>query len=536
MIRSLFISLCCAGLAFWSSFLARRHFFNDTSAVSNTSIKLPGAVSGKNHNENLANSAAWTAALQENDPILRMENLKSLLGEMKSGDFRSLAEQSIDDADVLSMIMRQWAKQSPRDAVEWSLRAMKSATVGEEVLGQVISIWAQNDSAAVIGWLHDPAHQSLRWQLTPLLVTAVFARDPAAALALAEQFPNDWTLPPTAEPWMKEHPAHVARALAKLPQSNWQNRQLWERVAAAWAEKDPAAAIAFAPKLDPYLRHELTNQSLAAWAKQDPAAAAAYYAKLPRGEADANGLAKSWAQKDPNAAIQWALLRHPFESGNLIGAILGAAGEKDISQACNLLTQIDDGPLRDNAAAGLMQTWAKQDPKAALTWASQQPAGPTRTAAVSQALNTWREKDLTAAAEFALAAPAGTVPPHAYTDIMYRLRQDPAAAYTWLNKLPDNMAEHTAKAFVQFARSESDVNAMRALPDGKYKNQLVNDATRNYFQAYPDQALTWALASSDASLRQSARQAVEAVEPTAAPTFFNGITADKKAVLLERLK
>ena len=275
--------------------------------------------------------------------------------------------------------------------------------------------------------------------------------------------------------------------------------------------------------------------SFQVWAEKDPAAAAAYFRSLPPGELKASGIVKAWAAKDPEAALRWAGQANTFERADLIGTAVASVAGSDVGMAAALISQMEDGVLRDTATASLTTAWVAKDPTAALSWAAALPAGPARDKALADSSSIWAGSDSAAAAAWAAKAPEGSLPLKAYSAIMGVVRRDPAAAYAWINELPEGPAGHAIKNMFSFPR-ESQVDAVLALTEGKNKARIVEQASTKFFQTGPDQALAWALSLPDVKQRQQMRQFVEAIEPTDQPSFWNQMTLEKKAELLQRLK
>ena len=83
---------------------------------------------------------------------------------------------------------------------------------------------------------------------------------------------------------------------------------------------------------------------------------------------------------------------------------------------------------------------------------------------------------------------------------------------------------------------EPEATGALALPEGKYKARVVAQASTKFFQSGPDQALAWALSLPDAGQRRQMREIVEKMEPAEQSSTWNGMTKEKKAEILGRLK
>ena len=518
-------------LAFGMSHAWRRSTVAEQRAVP---VPQPGHATERK----AADSAEWALALAGRDPVKRLESITTFLAKVPASGWRKLAQEHADDPDALALILRQAAQSDPRAAAGWVLAQVRDGRVPLSSIGPVMEVWAERDPAAMAAWLKEPAHGMARYSQLEKLTNVLFSRDPAAALALARDFPVEWKLPEAAKTWIKADPEAATKACAALGTGKYNEIDATSEALAVWTEKDPLAAVGWAAAeagKDNVAGRILLAKSLEAWAARDPGAAAAYFTTLPPGSVPAVGLVKAWAAKDPESALRWAEQADVPKRAELIGAAVKAVAEADIGKASTLVSGMADGTLRDKATASLTMAWAAKDPLAALTWASSLPGGPARNNSIADAASAWAGKDVAAAAEWARSAPAGSLPPTAYNRIMWVLGRDVSAAYAWVNELPEGPAEHVVDTMFSLPR-EPEVNAALALPEGKYKARMVEKVSSNFFVRSPDQALAWALALPEAGQRAQMRGVVEGMEPVEQFSSWNGMTKEKKAEILERLK
>lgn len=389
-------------------------------------------------------TADWAVAITERNPAKRLETLTKLLREIPAGDLRKLAQDQVDDPDALALILRQGAESDPRAVAGWVLQQVRDGRVPITTIGPVIDVWAERDPAALTAWFKEPAHATVRNSQLVKLTGVLFLRDPAAALALAHDFPLQWRLPEQAKGWIKADPEAATKLLNSLPFGRYNANAAVGEALPQWAEKDPKAAAEWSVsqgKENEGAGQYFLEKSLETWVSRDPKAAAAFIAKLPPGSAPAEGMVKAWAANDPTAAIQWIEQSPSLKKGELIGAAIMAVADSDVKRAAELVSGMADTHLRDKATAGLTRAWALKDPLAALTWAAALPNGPARNNSLVDAASTWAGKDVNAAAEWAKAAPEGSLPPTAYNQIIWHLGRDIPAAYQWLNELPEGTVE-----------------------------------------------------------------------------------------------
>ncbi len=118
-----------------------------------------------------------------------------------------------------------------------------------------------------------------------------------------------------------------------------------------WAEVDPTAAMAFSNTMGfggAFVRPTI----LQSWASVDPANAAKYYAENPRefarmgmmgggrgpmgGQGPASIIASEWARQDPAAALAWASTL-TTEKGQAMNAVVGEVAKTDPKKAAEML-------------------------------------------------------------------------------------------------------------------------------------------------------------------------------------------------------
>lgn len=140
-----------------------------------------------------------------------------------------------------------------------------------------------------------------------------------------------------------------ARKLENLPMN--------ERIMASfllfgrWGESDPTAAMSFAGTMG-FTGMFVRPTILQSWASVDPANAAKYYASNPRefsmmgmmgggrgpmgGQAGASIIASEWAKQDPTAALAWASSL-TTEKSQAMNAVVGELAKTDPKKAADML-------------------------------------------------------------------------------------------------------------------------------------------------------------------------------------------------------
>jgi hypothetical protein len=161
------------------------------------------------------------------------------------------------------------------------------------------------------------------------------------------------------------------------------------------AEKEPAAAMAYAESLEPGARGSTMISVAQVWAQHDPRSALAWAEKLRHGPIKSSTLAAvvgSLALEDPIAAFEIAqrpeLTKVEWDAGNLFHAW----ASRDPTTAMEQASSLADPIRRSQACSGLAAGWAESDPQSAFRWALS--AGPRdRNNLVRAVMEQWAASD-----------------------------------------------------------------------------------------------------------------------------------------------
>ena len=214
-----------------------------------------------------------------------------------------------------------------------------------------------------------------------------------------------------------------------------------------WAEVDPTAAMAFSNTMGMgggFVRPTI----LQSWASVDPANAAKYYAENPRefammdmmgggrgpmgGQGAASIIASEWARQDPAAALAWASSLTTGK-GQAMNAVIGEVAKTDPRKAADMIGKMDPADR-----AGAYRTVAAQygalDFAEAKTWIGTLPAE-DQAAAMASAIGGLSNNDPVAALKPLAAMEAGDAKDRLIPTLIGNLaRKDPQAAADFLKQ------------------------------------------------------------------------------------------------------
>lgn len=227
-----------------------------------------------------------------------------------------------------------------------------------------------------------------------------------------------------------------------------------------WAEVDPTAAMAFSNTMGMaggFVRPTI----LQSWASVDPANAAKYYMENPRefammdmmgggrgpmgGQGASSIIATEWARQDPAAAMQWA---STLESGKgaAMNAVIGEVAKSDPRKAAEMIGSLDAAD-HANAYRTVAAQYGALDFSEAQSWIRTLPTD-QQAAALASAIGGLSNADPNAAAVQVKLLPAGEAKDRLVGDIAGQLAR----------KSPQQAAD-----FIKGESDDAQRNAMRGL-------------------------------------------------------------------------
>jgi hypothetical protein len=299
---------------------------------------------------------------------------------------------------MLQMVLYGFAERDPALAVDLALKSTPDGNIRGFALQTAFTALAQRDPEQSIVKLEGLEGLDLASAVSAIGFAWAAERDPVAALN-----------------WLAERPS-AQRKDPNIPPYRSGGNDTLVRVFAEWSANSESEARAWADALPPgEIRDAVQTQLARSLAERGrPDEATQVLARLGRA-ADAKALAdiaSAWAQRDPQAAADWAIAQEP-------------------------------GPAQTRALAGIVRTWANDDEQAVKNWLAQFPPGEVRDRSIVSFLSRSREW------------PAGTVDRiefDAWFDLIddpwqralaarssfeVRKQEDAVAARAWLASLPN---------------------------------------------------------------------------------------------------
>jgi hypothetical protein len=285
-----------------------------------------------------------------------------------------------------------------------------------------------------------------------------------------------------------------------------------------WGRTDPAAALAYAEKLENvYQRDSVLRSVFNIWVGADLPAARAWAARLPAGMlrqecfgtvvwilADTDPIAAldlchelrgNW-RRDVGLGSEDPTKQSLFSGDTTAINIFRKWAEKDPQASAAKAAEVLTGPARQRALMAIAETWAETAPLAALAWADSLTDGQTKRFILIVVTGQWAEVDPQAAATYVLPLPDGRARNDAIVAIAGGwASNDVTAALAWVRQLPDGPAKKQAFSRLRYRWATQDLPDMMAyaetLPAGTTKDELVQTAAQQLACQNPEEGLRW---------------------------------------------
>jgi hypothetical protein len=461
------------------------------------------------------------------------------LEKAQPSDFLRLLRLARGHPAAWDIVVNRWAEIAPRQMFDTLVAASKTGSdLPITELGRTLfDKWIKQDPEAAIGALNEPGavgmRDSWRWEVASRIVENNAER--------GLELMSDWHIEHygpnmnAVEKWADADPRHAAEFTIKH-RAGYVSQVAIETIGREWAKTDPSAALAYAGSQSGDLASRLGNAVVKAWAGRDLNAAAEWLAATD--EATRNRLSsaflETWAAQDASAALSWS--EDNLQGTRLnqaVSAVVRGAVQKDVTSAAAMVTDMQPGAARAQAAGIVAEKWFPElmstDPlkPELLKWLSGLDQDSIRSV-LNQSCWHWANSDPQSMAKFLAAAPSEEVPQYADSILAQTMaRTRPEEALKWAASLPEGRAlEAGSAAFSNWHESQPEAAAawLEVLPS--------NDPRRGPFFEKMIQSMAYG--------SQGAEQlaALSAVDKTAAQTIIAKMTLsqEQRARLLESVK
>lgn len=266
-------------------------------------------------------------------------------------------------------------------------------------------------------------------------------------------------------------PEQLAEEAKKL-----ENMPVSERIMASfllfgrWAEIDPTAAMAHANTMG-FAAGFVRPTILQSWASVDPENAAKYYNENPRefammggpgpggGGNGASMIAAEWAKQDPQAALAWATSLSGGDKNRAMTSVIREVAMNDPKKAAELAGSMDAGE-RGDAYQSIARSYGSKNFSEAEIWVRSLPAD-EQGQAMASALEGLSQTDPTLAWTKAQAMADGDDKNRALRNVLENLsKQNSTAALTQLASLTPEQQERSIGPVIQNLAATDSAAAM----------------------------------------------------------------------------
>lgn len=272
-------------------------------------------------------------------------------------------------------LVRRSAQADPEGTWAWLVSQDFSDQERNNLRSIIAQVWFPLDPQALLGRLDATSYDD--WQIAGSLVGLLFSEDPKAASAARQHLDTLVNLAsPSPTSFFLPNNDSTSALLLALPEGRARDA-LTRQYAAWWLEDDVAGARAWMKNLPEAMQAEImgsfASRGIQHGTKPETRAAVAAWI---RDEADPTTRARlgpvlvEWmAREDPAAALAWA-------SENLSAAPLAHAMatlvttqfSTDPEGARRMVEDLPPGNLRHRAAGEIATVWVSKDPAAAVDW------------------------------------------------------------------------------------------------------------------------------------------------------------------------
>ncbi len=260
-----------------------------------------------------------------------------------------------------------------------------------------------------------------------------------------------------------------------------------------WAEKDPTAAMAFSNTMG--MSGMMVRPTiLQSWASVDPANAAKYYAANPRefammgmmgrgrgpmaGQDASSIIASEWAKQDPKAALTWASSLSN-DDGQAVKAVVGEVAKTDPKQAAAMLATMA-GTDKSDAYSAVAASYGALNFSEAQAWIRTLPAD-EQAAALASAIGGLSNNDPQAAAKQVALMAAGDEKDGVVSSVVGDLaRVDPKAAADFLKQQGSESAQQRAMRELMPAWVGQDASAALSYANSLGAGDIRDSALQSY--------------------------------------------------------
>ena len=423
-------------------------------------------------------------------------------------------EHTHQRTSAMSTIAGALAQKDPNAALEWA-KALDPSEGRENHIATVLRTMSVEDPQGVSSMLGEITNLQQRSSLINSISSHWIQKDPNAALSWIKTLPGSQAktqaLSSAFRQLIHQDSDQVPQLLEQIPPAN--RNQIVSGMIQQWANKDFHSAKQWLTTQDnPHILERGLSNLLSIWAQKAPGEAAAFLqnSSVKNHDNHHSTLARVWATKDPDAALQWAQnLEEPGSRQAATNQVYQQIASSDPDRAISLLPGINDESNHNSLLGSIASNLAVQNFDRSKEWISTLPQEQRFQAASSMLSSISRSQPNDAAVLLdQLSAEAsgdsdllGKVNGYA-NDIANSWGQhDPESAARWAQQITDEDTQFKAVSGVARSWVNNDAEGaadwINELPPGKSRDEATGILVNHVEGIDPESAFEWAQTITD---------------------------------------
>lgn len=468
--------------------------------------------------------------------------------QQASAEFAAMVSRGEGDFSKMGEMVSRATAWSPESTVKQAMQ-IEDPYKRREVMQQVFRYWIGNDQGAALEAIKSIENVALQRDLYRDALRWLSGDNPEAAITLLQADNNLhdhelWSR--SFSNWARTDREAATVAVLEIEHRSMQ-REVLKAMAQRMADADLSQALEWAGTLKGEQAVMAMEGVLSQAARSNPEVVMKHLDMIPPGQMRRELISRAadeWAERDPNAALEWAESLDDAERVRAIGEIARSVFETDsnraeeiidlipdseqrnqmleqigrlrasvsIEEAMNWLSELPEGD-RKEGWEGVAKEWARMDPEAAAEYGASAEDPVAQEQLIASASYYWAQRDPAGAAEWARSLEG-----RSQANAMYRIvenwaRDSPAAAGEFVTtsldgELQDNMTRQVVSRWLREDTNEASA-WIDNLPNGSARDSAVYTLVGSIEGEFPATALQWANTIGDERKREYMLRRIE---------------------------
>lgn len=260
----------------------------------------------------------------------------------------------------LGRLLQVWAGRDPLAAMN-AVQALQNGQERQGMQMMTMHAWSRQDARGAVDWAMAQAGDPRRDELLAVAISGLAATEPRNAFELARTLDvnqGDQIVGQVLGRWLQDDPAAATQALQSVPESSTRRHAVWQ-IAVQYAQQDVDGALAWLLTLPADEVDRVAGSVVGTLAAQNPVRASGFVDRLPQSAraGAAQAVVTAWADRDPRAAARWVeTSTGPEERPVLTQVLLSHWSRQDPQEALRYARRLPPGGERETAMVGVIQS------------------------------------------------------------------------------------------------------------------------------------------------------------------------------------